>query len=513
MSDWQDGYVAGLPYTHGYYQALNPTRVRFAMLSSGYVPPANLTACELGYGQGVSANVHAAASTTQWFGTDFLASQAGYASALAAASGAGARFFDQSFSEFCARPDLPDFDFIGLHGIWSWISDADRSVIRDFVRRKLKVGGVVYLSYNALPGSAAMVPLRDVLIRFVDSMLAPGQGLEWRVDRALDFAQEVLARSPLFVQANPQIATRLAAIRTLGAPYLAHEYLNRNWAPMAFSQMRDWLSPAKLEYACSANYFTTVDALNLSAEQQVFLGDIPDAMLRETVRDLMVNRVFRGDYWVKGARALSPPERAEALRAEPVMLTKHRGFLDLKVKGALHEILLPPAICDPILDVLSDHRPKTLGEIEQAAARRGVEFSQVMELILALNEAGSLAAVQGDAVTRSARPQTDRLNKVLCKNACSSNDTSVLASPVVGGGIWVDRLHQFFLHAMNGGKERPADIAECVVPICEQAGVTVMDGDRPMEFSDDHQRLQGIATQAALFLQRELPVLKALQVA
>jgi hypothetical protein len=136
-----------------------------------------------------------------------------------------------------------------------------------------------------------------------------------------------------------------------------------------------------------------------------------------------------------------------------------------------------------------------------------------MELVLALNESGGLGGVQDDEVIRSARAQTDRLNKFLCKKVCSSNDTSVLASPVVGGGIWVDRLHQFFLHAMNDGKERPADIAEYVLPICQQAGVTIMDGDRPMEFAGDHQQLAHIATQAALFLERELPVLNALQVA
>jgi len=43
---------------------------------------------------------------------------------------------------------LPDFDYIGLHGIWSWISDENRQVIVDFIRKKLKVGGVLYISYN-----------------------------------------------------------------------------------------------------------------------------------------------------------------------------------------------------------------------------------------------------------------------------------------------------------------------------------------------------------------------------
>ena len=52
----------------------------------------------------------------------------------------------QSFAEICHRTDLTDFSFIGVHGIWRWISDADRAVLVDFVRRKPRVGGVLYIS-------------------------------------------------------------------------------------------------------------------------------------------------------------------------------------------------------------------------------------------------------------------------------------------------------------------------------------------------------------------------------
>ena len=48
-------------------------------------------------------------------------------------SGANEKISDESFELFCARDDLPQFDFIGLHGIWSWISDKNRLIIRDFL--------------------------------------------------------------------------------------------------------------------------------------------------------------------------------------------------------------------------------------------------------------------------------------------------------------------------------------------------------------------------------------------
>ena len=126
MSDWTAGYVADIGYTYGYYAELNPQRVKLAFTNQGLVFPEVGAACELGFGQGLSANVQAAASVTQWHGTDFNPSQAGFAQELAAASATGAKLYDEAFDEVCNRPDLPDFDYIGLHGIWSWISDENR---------------------------------------------------------------------------------------------------------------------------------------------------------------------------------------------------------------------------------------------------------------------------------------------------------------------------------------------------------------------------------------------------
>ena len=110
MSDWTAGYVADIGYTYGYYPELNPWRVKLAFLTAGLHFPEFGTACELGFGQGLSANVHAAASVTRWYGTDFSPAQAGFAQELAEASGSGAQLFDQAFDEFCTRADLPDFD-------------------------------------------------------------------------------------------------------------------------------------------------------------------------------------------------------------------------------------------------------------------------------------------------------------------------------------------------------------------------------------------------------------------
>jgi hypothetical protein len=137
MSDWTAGYVADLAYTYGYYPELNPLRVRMAFLRAGLVPPEIGAACELGFGQGMSTNLHAAASLVQWHGTDFNPSQAAFAQDIASQCGTGARLLDEGFADFCHRPDLPDFDYIGLHGIWSWVNDENRQIGRASCRERV----------------------------------------------------------------------------------------------------------------------------------------------------------------------------------------------------------------------------------------------------------------------------------------------------------------------------------------------------------------------------------------
>jgi hypothetical protein len=53
------------------------------------------------------------------------------------AAGVDAVVSDQSFEEFFARDDLPQFAFVGLHGVWSWVSAANRARIEvEFQRMK-----------------------------------------------------------------------------------------------------------------------------------------------------------------------------------------------------------------------------------------------------------------------------------------------------------------------------------------------------------------------------------------
>lgn len=510
MSDWTAGYVADIGYTYGYYLELNPQRVKLAFLNAGLVAPEIGTACELGFGQGLSANMHAAASVCSWQGTDFNPSQAGFAQELATVSGAGAQLYDESFAEFATR-DLPAFDFIGLHGIWSWISDENRKVIVEFIRKKLKVGGVLYISYNTLPGWGTFAPMRHLMTEHAEVIGADGIGILSRINGALEFSQKLLETNPIFARANPLIAERINKIKDQNRHYLAHEYFNRDWHPMHFSTMAEWMQSAKLTYACSANYFEHLEGINLTSEQQAFLGDIHDPMFKQTVRDFMVNQQFRKDYWVKGARRLTLLEQTQGLRDQRLVMTAHRPDVVLKVTGALGEANLTEAIYAPILDLMADHKVRTIAQIEDAVKKSEITFAQFIQSVLVLCGNGTFSAVQEDAAAIKAKRNTDKFNTYLMLKARSSNDISYLASPVTGGGVVVGRFQQLFVLALQHGKKTPEDWAVFVADILASQGQKIIKNGTPVE--SDQQQLVELTQQANEFAIKQLPVLRALQIA
>jgi SAM-dependent methyltransferase len=512
MTDWTAGYVADIGYTFGYYTELNPLRVRLAFLNAGLVPPEMGAACELGFGQGMSTNLHAAASVVQWHGTDFNPSQAAFAQELAGACGSGAQLFDEGFDAFCARSDLPEFDYIGLHGIWSWISDENRAVIVDFVRRKLKVGGVLYISYNTQPGWAAMVPMRDLLTEHAEVLGSDGAGIVSRIDSALGFVDQLLAANPAYARANPQVAERIQKIKEQNRHYVAHEYFNRDWQPMAFAQMARWLAPAKVQWACSANYLDAIDIVNLTGEQQTLLASIPDAMFRQTTRDFCVNQQFRKDYWVKGARTLSSLEQVEALRAQRVILVQPRADVSLKVSGSLGEATMQESVYNPILDLLADHKPKSLGQMELAfkAAGTPIGLAQIQQATMLLSATGAIFAVQDEVAIAKAKKTCERINTHLMQKARASNELSYLASPVTAGGVTVPRFQQLFLLARQQGHKQPADWAHFVWSIMAAQGQRLVKEGKTLETEADN--LAELTTQATAFADKQLPILRALMV-
>ncbi|HVZ42266.1 MAG TPA: class I SAM-dependent methyltransferase [Ramlibacter sp.] len=514
MQEWNQGYLTEVGYTYGYYEELNPVRAELPLLFSGIEPPARWeTACELAFGQGVSINVHAAAGEAQWWGTDFNPDQAAFASDLARVGGAAPKLFDESFEQFCSRADLPEFDFIGLHGVWSWVSDENRRVLVDFIRRKLRLGGLLYISYNTMPGWAGMAPIRHLLTEHTRLLGAPGQQLPARIEAALEFCGKLLSAGSAYPRAYPAVMERLSQVRGMNRNYLAHEYFHRDWEPMPFADMGHWLGEAKLSFACTATYLGLVDTLNLNSQAAEFLREVAHPEFRETVRDLLVNQQFRRDYWVRGARRRTAMEIEDSLRKKVFRLVRpaDKVAMTLTPAGSNAPIALMENIYRPLIEALADGRERSVSEIESAVKAREINFGQLAQAMLVLASRGDVAAVQQESVQRVAAPRCKALNEWIMQKARFSSDLSVLASPVTGGGVGVSRWNQLFLAAHETGKRKTKDLAAaCWQVLAQQRQVIVKDG-KPLQ--TEAENLAYLEQEAALFLEQQLPILKATGIA
>ncbi|MCC8997091.1 MAG: methyltransferase regulatory domain-containing protein [Nitrosomonas sp.] len=511
MNEWNEGYVAEVAYTYGYYAELNPLRMRLPFLNHGLVFPEIKTACELGFGQGVSININAAASNVEWYGTDFNPTQVCFAQQLLNASEARAKLYDDSFLDFCSRTDLPNFDMIALHGIWSWTSDVNKKVIVDFVRRKLNTGGVLYISYNSYPGWAPLVPFRDLMNRHVDIMGAKGQGINRNIHAALDFISQMLTVNPSYTQRYPKLLENFEKIKKQNHHYLAHEYFNRDWDCMTFGQISDYLYEGKLNYACSATYLDHIAEFNLSDEQVAFLAGIPNEGFREDIKDFIVNNNFRRDYWAKGLRVMNQIDRARAIREIFVIMVTPREWVELKVKVPRGEATLAENIYNPLLEALSDHQPIKIGQLEQNLERRGVSFTLIIQALIILCGKGDVMIVQDETITQKSKQYTDKLNLHLMNMARRDEKIKYLASPVISEAVLVNRFQQLFLLARHNGLISQQESVQFAWQHLSASNQRIIKNGVTIESDEDN--VAELNLQAKEFFEKRLPILKALQIA
>ncbi|MFA6700647.1 MAG: class I SAM-dependent methyltransferase [Thiomicrospira sp.] len=502
MKNWTAGYVAEVGYTYGYYNELNPLRSVFPLLKSGFLPPDFHNACELGFGQGLSINLNAATQTINWYGTDFNPSQAAFAQGMSSFAGSDAKLYDQSFEQFSQRDDLPEFDFIGLHGIWSWISDANRQILVDFIAKKLRVGGVLYISYNTQPGWAPMVPMRELLNAHARTQSSPSLPITERIDSALEFAQSMINLNPIFTKANPIIVEKIKSLQKQNKHYLAHEYFNLDWHPMSFGEMARWLEPAKVEFACSAHILDHVEAINLTPEQQAFLRTLPSGSFKEMAKDFMTNQQFRKDYWIKGPVRIKGTRQANLLSEQRFILVQMPDDIKFSVAGSLGEAELNADIYKPLIAYLSDFKPKALNEIAQAHPQ--IPLAQLLQAITVLIGKGVISHYVEPSTQVKKRSKS--LNNYLFELAHSQDEVGFVSS-AISGSVGLSRIQQLFVSAYLKGQKTPEEWANYAWSIFQQQGQKLVQEGRVLETDDDN--LNELLTQAQSFKQ-QMPLLKAL---
>src|SRR5689334_2687142 len=128
----QGEYVTDVAYARTFVEDLAPNKLCLIAALNGVTSPSleDFDYCELGCGNGDTLVTLAAAYPhARFVGVDLNPEHVAFARELASRGGLqNVRFLECDFEEL-ARQDLPSFDFVGMHGVVSWVGPAKRAAL------------------------------------------------------------------------------------------------------------------------------------------------------------------------------------------------------------------------------------------------------------------------------------------------------------------------------------------------------------------------------------------------
>jgi SAM-dependent methyltransferase len=505
---WASGYRTDIEYTHGFFGFLNPDHLILLSLLQGVRPPAPVTwagpgsralsYCELGSGQGVTLNSMAARDPEgRYFGIDYNPGQIRNARAFATAAGIGnATFLEESFDDL-RQAALPEFDIIVCHGVWSWVAKKTREHMVEFIRRRLKPGGLVYMSYNCAVGRSAEEPLRQLLFRSAQAQA--GAQLQ-QVKAALDLADAVAAEGAGYFAVNGAIKQRLKELRKHPLTYVLHEYMNRQWDPFYFHDVAADMAEAKCSFVSSIRLAQTRPSLALPRSAQPIYRQFTDLGARELLKDIWINQTFRQDLFVKGLSRLTVQEQLAGLKPLRFCLVKERGqcTLEVKVPGGLAK--LPEKLHGRVLDSLA-HGVKTASEIGALmGAASEAKLIDVLQVLWAVGYIGLAVEEKAEAAIaeRLGRVEAAAFADLLAQPA------KLAAVPKLGT-LWTMATVDYALlgaHRLNA-----ANVTQAALETLKAKGRQLMRDGKPVGAKGE---LALMTEAAAKFAKTQLPLLRSL---
>lgn len=504
---WHQGYTSEINYTYGYYSELSPTQIRLALLACGveHSISENPNYLELGFGQGLSLNINAATNSGTYYGTDFNPGQVANAREWADAMGKQLTLFEDSFEDLAERDDLPQFDIIALHGIWSWISDAARKAIVDIALRKLKPGGALYMSYNVTPGWSPGIPLRILMAEYAKREM--GGALVDRINGSLDFVDRVIGAGAAYFAQNPALAQRLEQIKKQDRSYLAHEYYNADWHPMPFAKAADHLAEAKLTFAASAAILENISGISIAPGAQELLSTIRDPVMRETTRDYFGNQQFRRDIFVKGPRPMSVHDHTKRTDQVRFVLIGDPENCPKIVNTSAGEVSLREDIYEPLAKALAA-APEGTATVAQLVGMKGLEAlnrAQIWEALLVMTGASFVAPASNSTTPAEDVAAAQALNALVLERAEGGLGVDYLAAPKLGGAIQIGRVEQLFIRAEQLNEKDPVAWAKAVL---DRQGQTIVIDGEPV--NDAERALAELKRLFEEFTTKKAPLLKRL---
>lgn len=185
--------------------------------------------------------------------------------------------------------EIGSFDYIVVHGVFSWVPTAVQDRILEICRRHLNRGGIAYVSYNTFPGWRQRQVVREAMLFHVRHIADRRE----RVRQGIAFLQ-TLARENLDTRESYRqlLNQEIKLLEELPDFYVAHEMFEANNTPLYFSEFADRATAHGLQYLSEANLGATV-LDNYPPEIAQLAAASGDVVRAEQYLDFVSNRTFR----------------------------------------------------------------------------------------------------------------------------------------------------------------------------------------------------------------------------
>ena len=451
----ESAYVLDAPYTWSYFEYQNPLLMNFVANINGFSAPSisdGFTYCDLGCGNGVSNNLLASAFPKGHFvGVDFNAEHIENANHYVRRAGIeNAEFVDASFENY-AEHNPPKFDYIVMHGIYSWVGEEIRAQIRTLVDKTLKPGGLLYVCYNTLPGWSELIPLWKMMQMYIAD--APGNSIE-QAQFGLRKIAELRDNNAKYFRDHPSASSYLDRLLARDPHYVAHEFCNGCFEPQYFIDVAKGFEELGLTYAGTAKIFRNNPSNIISNRFDEHLKDAESILEAESRRSFIRNEFFRRDIYVRNDEMLSSKQRTKALSNFYVAPNVPEISLKKKFDVGRRTIDANERIYGALFPLLAEGS-RSIGELiehphlERFGAERIIDATLDLiggEQFQVVNEPTDNVAFNNADVMHI----PSAMNVAFLEDRLDEEGKTYMESASLGSAIRLSYIHGIFLRALNG---------------------------------------------------------------
>lgn len=271
--------------------------------------------------------------------------------------------------------EFGQFDYILVHGVFSWVPDDVRDKILNICKHNLAPQGVAYVSYNTYPGWARGQVVRQMLRYFTRHENSPAERIA-SARHLLSFLPGAVAEQGApYAEGLRQWCKRIERVPD---GELLHDHLEVINQPYYLHQFAAMARASGLQLVGEAG--RQPHTLHLSAEARQKLAALPDGELDfDQYLDFLENRTFRRSILCHAERKLERPGPAKltAMSAHSVMQPRSqapdlRPDAEEHFQGENQSFSTEDVLTKALLVVLFDALPKSLSvaELQPAIERR-----------------------------------------------------------------------------------------------------------------------------------------------